>query len=196
MPGTHANSILKLQLWPIHIYEGDSIGKDTSTIMCSQQVATMPDTSIPFFKPTQSYFQWLLGGGGTSPTVKWPRHEAANLTPSSTTIKHEWSYTSKPLYAFMECVAMTFPLSMLHLCHYWSCTALPVVIQMFLQTHVYNLCSYQTTPKYNAQLVEALHFKPEVHIWFSTDLILPAALQLWDLLSLCQKWVPEVLPVG
>jgi len=36
-------------------------------------------------------------------------HEAANLTPSSTTIKHEWSYTSKPPYAFMECTEMTLP---------------------------------------------------------------------------------------
>jgi hypothetical protein len=38
---------------------------------------------------------------------------------------------------------------------------------MFLQTHVYNLCSYQTTPKYNAQLDEALRHKLEFTFDFS-----------------------------
>jgi len=38
---------------------------------------------------------------------------------------------------------------------------------MFLQTHVYNLCSYQMTPKYNAQLHEALHHKLEFMFDFS-----------------------------
>jgi len=117
-------------------------------------------------------FSMARGGGGISPGVEWPRQDAANLSPSRTTIKHKWSYISKLPYAFMECIGMTLP-----------CAALPVVIQMFMQMQVCNLCSYQTTPKYNAQLVEALCYKP-VHVRFFTGLILPAALKLWDLLSL------------
>jgi hypothetical protein len=53
----------------------------------------------------------------------------------------------------MECTGMTLP-----------CAALPVVIQMFMQKKICNLCSYQTTPKYYAQLVEVLRYKPEVHV--------------------------------
>jgi hypothetical protein len=47
---------------------------------------------------------------------------------------------------------------------------------MFLQKHVYNLCSSQTTPKYNAWVDEALRYKLEVPACFFTNLILLAAL--------------------
>jgi len=61
---------------------------------------------------------------------------------------------------------MTLPLSMLHLCHYYVLHR-QTVIQMFLQTHVYNLCSYQMTPKYNALLDEALCHKLDFMFDFS-----------------------------
>jgi hypothetical protein len=92
--------------------------------------------------------------GGLSPGVKWPGREVADSLPPGATIKNEWSYTSMCLHGmhrndFTLIYATSLPLLL--------CAAVPVVIQMFLQTHVYNLCSYQNTPKYNACCNVSLH---------------------------------------
>jgi hypothetical protein len=42
-----------------------------------------------------SEYQWFFVG------VKWTRHEADHLPPSSAKVKKEWSYTSTATHVFM-----------------------------------------------------------------------------------------------
>jgi hypothetical protein len=39
--------------------------------------------------------------GALSAGVKWPGHEAENLSPSTAKVKNEWRYTSFPPYVFI-----------------------------------------------------------------------------------------------
>jgi hypothetical protein len=50
--------------------------------------------------PTQPPIQWVAGT--LSLGVKRPRREADHTPPSSTEVNNAWSYTSTPLYVYME----------------------------------------------------------------------------------------------
>jgi hypothetical protein len=57
-------------------------------------------SSRPALGPTQPPIQWVPGA--LSPGVKQLWREADHSPPASTKVKKMWSYTTTPLYTFME----------------------------------------------------------------------------------------------